>query len=200
MYHPIPNVYVIGLGHKARNGKDTTAAVFQDYFRSNARRYSFADHLRSICRVDFGMTDKDARLLQVVGTEVYRNGQDFELPDGKVLKSRLGRPDPHVWTRATYWTIKEQSPLVAIISDVRFPNEADMVKQMGGMLIKVTRLTQSGRPYVDPSRDPKHPSETALDGYKGWDAHIIASSVSDLEYQAVQIAEQLALQIGFHEV
>lgn len=180
MFSPIPNVYVVGLGHKARNGKDTTAGVFQDFFGSSCRRYAFADALRAVARVDHGMTTKDAPLLQRLGTEVYR------------------AKDPNIWAHAAYWTIHEQQPLVAVVSDVRFPNEAQMVKDMGGALIKCVRLMQDGRPYIDPSRDPKHLSETALDNYKGWDHSIYAASVKELEYQAVHICEQIAVEIGYY--
>jgi hypothetical protein len=221
MYKPIPGVHVVGIGHKARNGKDSTAAVFQDFFGSMARRYSFADALRAICRVNYGMTVKDAPLLQVVGTEVYRRGETvnwafIEPSDGepnsrrvddvvevagrvsvRSLSSGKGAPDPDVWTRTLYWTIAEQAPLVAIISDVRFPNEAEMVKEMGGTLIQCIRRTQSGRQYVDPSRSATHPSETALDGYKGWDYIIDTDRVSTLEYLAVNICEEIAGRIGY---
>jgi hypothetical protein len=202
MYQEFPNVKVIGLGHKARNGKDTTAAVFQDYFGSSCRRYAFADPLRAICRVVYGMTDKDAPLLQIVGTEIFRQGKTrARTSDGREVMHPRGldaAPDPDVWVRTTFSTIGEQQPLVAVISDVRFPNEAEMVKQMGGTLIKCVRRTQDGRQYIDPSRDESHPSETALDTYDNWDYEIEASSVKDLEYQAVLICEQVATEIGYY--
>ncbi len=180
MYQPIPLVHVIGLGHKARNGKDSTACVFQDFFGSQARRYAFADALRAICRVDHGMTVKDAKLLQRVGTDVYRNVRG-----------------ENVWVDALYWTIAEQQPLVAIITDVRFFNEAQMVKDMGGSIIKCVRRCQDGSQFIDPSRDKTHRSETELDSYTDWDYVIDADRISGLEYQAVQIAERIAVKFGY---
>lgn len=180
MYTPIPNVYVVGIGHKARNGKDTTASVFQDFFGSSCRRYAFADALRAIARVEHGMTTKDAPLLQRLGTEVYRE------------------KNPDIWVNTLYWTIAEQQPLVAVVSDVRFYNEAQMVKSMGGKLIRCIRRAQNGAQYLDPSRDPKHRSETALDDYGGWDHTVDADSVASLELQATYICEQVAREIGYH--
>jgi hypothetical protein len=178
MYKPIPNVKVVALGHKARNGKDTTAAVFQDYFGSLCRRYAFADAMKAICRAEHGMTVKDAPLLQRMGTDVYRQKNEF------------------VWTDTLYWTIDEQRPLVAVITDCRFPNEAEMVKAMGGVLVDCQRFF-GGRRYVDPSRDPRHASETALDGYTGWDYTIQAATVAVLEYQALNIVHTIAEEIGY---
>ncbi len=44
-----------------------------------------------------------------------------------------------------------------IITDVRFPNEADIIKQRGGVIIRVNRLGVENY--------STHPSETALDNY-----------------------------------
>jgi hypothetical protein len=201
MYKALENVHVVGLGHKARNGKDTTAAVLQEYFGSDARRYAFADSLRAVCRVVYGMEDKDAPLLQTVGTELFRMGQhSARTSDGRILfhptASNISpTPDPEVWARTTYWTIAEQQPRVAIISDVRFLNEAQMIKDMGGTLIKCVRRTSSGRQFIDPTRSATHPSETDLDDYEGWDYVIDAYGIAQLEYQAVLICEKIAKKI-----
>lgn len=47
-----------------------------------------------------------------------------------------------------------------IITDVRFPNEADAIKAKGGYLIRVNRQTN----VID-----THPSEISLDDYEGFD-------------------------------
>lgn len=51
-----------------------------------------------------------------------------------------------------------------IITDVRFPEEARVIQDMGGKLIRVDR------PQIQ-SNDT-HTSETALDDFKGWDVYI----------------------------
>lgn len=66
-----------------------------------------------------------------------------------------------------------------IITDVRFPNEAEAIKQRGGILIKMERGLHTG----------EHPSETALDNYQGWDWVIINKNIS-LE-ELLQKAEKL---------
>lgn len=63
-----------------------------------------------------------------------------------------------------------------VITDTRFPNEADAIKQKGGILIRVTRLG------VGPVND--HPSETALDDY---DEDYVVSNVKDYDYLLSQL-------------
>jgi hypothetical protein len=58
-----------------------------------------------------------------------------------------------------------------IITDTRFPNEAEAIKRRGGLLIRVNRESQADRFAKQDSDKTKyhHPSETALDSYTGFD-------------------------------
>lgn len=149
LYAPIPGVRVIGLGHKARHGKDTAARTLIELAPDKVMRFSFADDLYSVCRVVHGMTTKDAPLLQRVGVEFRER-------------------DPEVWVRSVYAKILDARPEVAVITDVRFPNEMAFVKALGGECWKVERLRADGTAFVDPSRPATHISETALDSAE-WD-------------------------------
>lgn len=75
-----------------------------------------------------------------------------------------------VWVDATIRKIKQEEPGLAIVCDVRFPNEVEGIQKAGG---KVMRLTRS--PFAN---EDQHKSETALDGYEGFDAIIENSNVS----------------------
>jgi len=166
---------LIGIGHKARQGKDTVAKEMVMEFGKQglyAKTYGFADALKDVCRVQYGMTTKDAPLLQLVGTELFR------------------RKDPDVWVNALKHRIMEEAPEVAIIVDVRFPNEAAMVKTLGRKLVKVSRYLEYDVPFVAPDRPADHPSEIALDGFKDWDCYITAKD-GDMDYLLDQ-AEDLA--------
>lgn len=153
-YQPIDGTFVIGLGHKARHGKDSAAKHLMTKY--GAVKFSFANGLYSVARCCFNMTAKDPVLLQHLGTEVGR------------------RHDDDRWIRNLYWQIKDENPAIAVIPDVRFHNEFEFVKQLGGMNIKVSRYNEDGTPFVAPDRSPTHPSETALDGRDDWDAHFMA--------------------------
>lgn len=150
---------LIGLGHKARHGKDLTARAMVRHAAAqglHARIYGFADALKAHCRVTYGMRAKDPHLLQIVGTEVGRHS------------------NPDLWVRVLMDTIQEQSPDVAIITDMRFPNEAAAVESAGGYLVKVSRMNADKSPWVSTDRDPQHASEIALDGFEHWHAEIKA--------------------------
>lgn len=181
-YRPIEGVRVIGLGHKARHGKDTAAKTLSHYL-DGVERFGFADDMYAICRVLYGMVGKDAPLLQVVGTEAFKLGKTVTLPDGRVVAPPPGYvPDAEVWTRAVYSKILAARPRVAVITDVRFPNEMEFVKALGGECWKVERRLKDGSLYVDPSRPATHISETALDAAT-WDRVIVNPDGEQDEFQ-----------------
>lgn len=69
-----------------------------------------------------------------------------------------------------YWVKKlaESIPAnldIAMVTDVRFLNEAQYITARAGYTVKIERLNADGTPYVAPDRPFDHPSETALDGY-----------------------------------
>jgi hypothetical protein len=171
-FPPLPATLIIGLGHKARNGKDAVADyIMRAFGRSqNIRRYAFADALKAHCRVAFGMTEKDGPLLQMVGTDLYRKN------------------DMNIWVRALYWTIREHSPEVALITDMRFLNEAAFIKEQGGATVEVNRRNLDGTRYISPDRDATHASENALNGYD-YDYTIEAASgdLDSLQADAAKI-------------
>lgn len=78
-------------------------------------------------------------VLQFVGTDIFR---------------RMYEP---VWVNLLMNKIKEDSPLVAVIADCRFDNEAQAVLEADGTIVRLTR-----RPVRD-----THPSE---DGFKDFTA------------------------------
>ena len=155
-YEPIRGTFVIGLGHKARHGKDSAAKhLMQKY---GAAKFSFGSGLYSVARCCFGMTAKNALLLQALGTEVGR------------------ACDSDRWIRNLYWQIRDDAPSIAVVPDCRFPNEFDFIKSLGGVCIKVVRFNEDGSPFVAADRPSNHPSEIALDGCEDWDLQIGAKT------------------------
>lgn len=76
------------------------------------------------------------QVMQVWGTEVFRRAY----------------PDCHV--HATLAALAESTADIAVVADVRFPNEVRALRQAGGKVIRLTR---------NPFPDDSHPSETSLD-------------------------------------
>ncbi len=76
-------------------------------------------------------------VMQYVGTEVFRKMYH------------------NVWADATIRRIEIEQPLVALITDCRFPNEVEAIQKAGGKVMRLTRDIYEGQ--------DQHPSETALD-------------------------------------
>ncbi len=161
-------MFILGIGYKARQGKDEAAkAIVKFCGRKNlyAKQYAFADAIKIHCRIAYGMERKDARLLQMVGTDVYRN----------MVNSNF-------WVNILKRTIVEQNPDVAVITDVRFKNECDMIRDLDGKLMKVSRRAEHG-PWVCDQRDNEHSSETELDSFYNWDADIEGQEGNLVQFQ-----------------
>jgi hypothetical protein len=175
---------IIGLGHKARQGKDSAGEAILQHFRQNnlacQRAYGrkhkptkvelckFATALYQECREQHGMLDKDPILLQDVG-----------------LSRR--HEDPEYWVKRAFAAIPAGTD-IAIFTDVRFKNEANRIQQEGGHLINVVRMNEDGTRYIATDRPHAHSSETDLDSYN-WDFQIVSKSPALTGELAVTIAE-----------
>lgn len=125
----------------------------------------------------FGKSKKTVRwLLQTMGTEC---GRQIIHPDiwvnalmseykGRIIRGYQGSQKIDINTYPNW-----------IITDVRFPNEVQAIKDKGGIIIRVNR------PNIV-STDI-HESETALDNYKGWDAIIINNSSIESLIEIVKV-------------
>jgi hypothetical protein len=189
---------ILGLGNKARHGKDSFAQAITQYYAALDAHYgkhvpthkptviqriSFADPLYKEVNAWLATDDgKDFRAGQ--GPIRVANGvylPEWVTPDNPAVDPRapLGKyakllqwwgteyrraQDPEYWTKQWKAAINPNA-LIVMSTDMRFANEALAVKQAGGYTIQVNRLNVDGSPYVDQSRDPKHPSETQLDTY-----------------------------------
>lgn len=137
-----------------------------------ARIFKFADALYRVCREEYGMTTKDAPLLQKVG-------------DGR--REAFGK---------TYW-IDQLAPSIvefrskggiALITDVRYTNEGDWVNAQGGHMVNVRRLHDNGEPFITTDRDPNFISEVQLDNYN-YEFYIVSKYAAYTAEQAITTAE-----------
>lgn len=138
----------LGLMGKKRSGKDTAGAYLVD--THNFKRFSFAEELKYLSRRLFGFTrqeveDKPAHIrdvLQRFGTEGIR----AIWPDtwAQLLKTRIDR----------YYKLLPEQYANIVVTDVRFQNEADILRENGFKIVKIKRQAQD---------DDRHLSETAQD-------------------------------------
>lgn len=147
---------IVGLMGKKRSGKDTFAAALVEH--RGFVRYAFADPLKDALLHANPLVRGSLRVADLVGHIGWEGAK--EVPEVRRLLQEYGMSiraiEPEFWINATMRpAARELRPVV--VTDVRFPNEADAVHKAGGILVRITR---KGLVSDDP-----HASETALDGY-----------------------------------
>lgn len=129
---------IIGISGVARSGKDTLYSQINKRIPS-AKRYSFADEIRR---------DLSGFVWKRYGIDIYNMTpeQKEELRPllvfhGQYMKDKVGET---YWVDKVFNQIDQDKPDVAVITDVRFPFEFDMVKERGGSVIYVERILEDG--------------------------------------------------------
>lgn len=158
---------LIGISGKKRSGKDTVSKKLNLFFPEFELK-SYAYRLRQICSIltnkpiEFFLNDNNKpvyleewgmnvrELLQKVGTDCFRDNLD-----------------KNIWVKSLFSEYKHCKSKW-IITDVRFENEVNRIKENGGIVIRVT----GNYPNYIKTSDDNHPSETALDNYKDFDYYI----------------------------
>ncbi|MBB18354.1 MAG: hypothetical protein CMP20_02640 [Rickettsiales bacterium] len=174
-------VAIIGLGHKKGSGKDATADILENHALSNGvkvLRIAFAYTLKAVVGIMFGLeadqlTTQEGKaavdpfwdvtprqMLQWVGTDCFRN----------VLH-------PKIWItvllRRLVAALNPDEDTLVLITDVRFPDEANAIRKWGGVVWRIDRPSVlEAEAEAKAANNPPHVSETALDDYENWDAFI----------------------------
>lgn len=146
---------LIGLVGYARSGKDTVAGMLTDLV--GAQRVAFADPIRQFVQRTFDFTSE-----QVWGNLKEVPDTRYKKPDGTFLTPRfamqfvgteIGRTlYSNVWIELGLRCAAVCAGPVAI-PDVRFLNEADAIRAVGGQIWRVTRKGTEPAPNA-------HASET----------------------------------------
>jgi hypothetical protein len=163
---------IIGLTGYAQSGKDTLAGMLIGLHRYENR--AFADPIRKLLYETNPLVKDEYRVKGVVDAYGWDRAK-VEFPELRNLLQTLGVGARQVFNDQ-FWVSQGLSGLVAgdkiVITDVRFPNEADAIKDLGGQIWRVKRL---GIGAVN-----EHVSETAMDGYKVDQIFVNNGSVEDL--------------------
>ena len=164
------NKQIIGLCGPIGSGKDTIADILlSEYDFSN--RDSFAKSLKDVLSVAFGWDRDDlegltpaSRLWRETTDEWWSNRLDQTITPRKMMQlwgTECIRMNFHneFWLATVEKRINNifaQNPNAKIvISDVRFPIEAECIKKLGGSIIKIIRSNVI-------SSTSNHSSETSL--------------------------------------
>jgi hypothetical protein len=129
------------MGQK-RSGKDSLASFLVS--RHGFRRLAFADRLKAIALHTDPLVDADASLgrlsdliyrLSWEGAKEHPEVRGYLQSLGVAVREHLGED---TWIRPV---IEEASRLQnAVVTDVRFPNEAEAIRAAGGFIVRVNRL------------------------------------------------------------
>ena len=138
---------LIGISGKKRSGKDTFADFILENARGVAVKRSFADALK----------DEAAQMLNI-SRERIENEKSFFRPflQWYGTEWRRGCFGGDYWIRQLKQRIELSAAHVIVVPDVRFQNEADLIRDMGGIVVRVERIGES--------HEDRHASETDLDG------------------------------------
>ncbi|MDQ2740275.1 MAG: hypothetical protein M3Y35_17045 [Actinomycetota bacterium] len=151
---------LIGLNGFAGSGKDTVAAIACREF--GFRQYAFANKLKEMAVSDHDIVLSNGKLLSDVVREhgwEYAKWNPETGPETRVHLQDLGgrKREEHgesFWVDQVAKLIELDGVRDAVISDVRYPDEAAWVLDRGGMVVEVRR------PGVEPVND--HATERRL--------------------------------------
>lgn len=182
---------IIGVSGKMRSGKTTVSEMIQLMSDKNYSIHSFADKIKAMVSIATGVNydeidDKKndflpkefqhdemttyRHMLQKFGTDAIRNnlGDNF-------------------WISSLFIDLQDKD---IIIPDVRFLNEAEEIKERGGLLIKVNNKHANN--II--SLENKHISEIEMDNYQDFDIVINNnSSIDDLLKEIEKIIKKYRL-------
>jgi hypothetical protein len=159
----IPRVTVIGIAGWARSGKDTVADYLVNKYEYE--KVSFSTPMKeAMYRLNPRITVNESVNNPIrIGVDVYGwEGLKERSPDVRGLLQRFGTEVGREMFGEDFWVDYALNSIVdgtkVVIADVRYPNEADAIKALGG---KVYRVERDG---VGPANE--HASENALEGYE----------------------------------
>lgn len=121
-------------------------------------KFSLADPLKCAIREIFDLTDEQLwgdnkeivddywrvtprQLMQNIGTDLFRNNIQSYIPD-------IG---DKIWVKVAERKIQQyfNQGKCVVVDDIRFPNEANMIRNLGGILVRIIRPSMSP-PNIDP--------------------------------------------------
>lgn len=156
---------IIGITGKIGSGKSTISKYIVENY--GYTEYAFASPLKEIAKI-FGFTDKQLygtqedkleknefwgisarEFLQKVGTDLFRENFSKVVP-------RCGK---NVWCEL-FKLHYQTHPGNYIFSDVRFLNEANLIKELGGIIIRVKRSSVF---HSKNKEETRHESELEMD-------------------------------------
>ncbi|WP_424936652.1 MULTISPECIES: hypothetical protein [Bacteria] len=211
LYAPKSDAPLVGLLGKKRSGKNTAASRLADHGYAVA---AFADPLRDMAlAIDpvVGVHVEDARgghhlvhyvtYSEALAEHGYERAKE-EYPEFRRFLQRLGTEGVRDTLGAKHglreilgddvWIVLAEHRIqkaaaegeALVFTDVRFPNEAELIERKGGTTVRVVR------PDLDAAEDT-HSSETALDDFVDNRRIVNDGTLSDLSTEVDELVSSL---------
>jgi hypothetical protein len=211
---------IIGFGHKTKRGKDTAVQhiIENRGGKFDVRRYAFADALKREANAMAESVGGMYALYNLLLLNRIEGAPPLIFADGRPVKydpnppmddplSPLGKQrellqwwgtefrrkrQPYYWIQKLAKTLDSEKPKIALISDMRFPNEAGWVEAKYGTTVKCDRIG-----YKDIGDVAVHESETALDSWVfNYEIQVMDGDIEELKRGALQVFDMITEQMS----
>lgn len=150
---------LIGISGKSGSGKDTTGQIISNLIEYEIKK--FADSLKDMVCILINCNRDQLENREFKEKKLEKFGLDLTPREILQILGDTIRNEIHsdMWINSLYSNYGLCNEWV--ITDVRYPNEADFIKNKGGIVIRINRpdITKKGKLH-------EHISETALDHYQ----------------------------------
>ena len=114
------------------HGKDTAADAVQA-----THRLSFAERIKRACQVEFGLTDEQLYVIKdVIIPRFNMTPRDIFKKYGDAMRRAFG--EEH-YANMLHFDITSKELKNVVVTDVRYDFEAKMLRDLGFVIIKITR-------------------------------------------------------------
>lgn len=126
---------LIGFAGEARSGKDTAANHLND--NHGFSLYAFAQPIKKACRTVFGWGEEhvNGSLKEVIDPLFNISPREAMQTMGTQWGREMINQD--IWLKRAEYEMMTNNALA--VTDVRFDNEANLIRSRGGIVIKITR-------------------------------------------------------------
>lgn len=177
---------LIGITGLAGSGKDTAGAFLVE---RGWTRIGFADALKDLALrinplVAWEDMEADWRLSDAIDT-FGANEAKFRVPEVRRFYQALGNEAREVlgdtvWLEA--WKRQAVQHDKVVVTDVRYPNEAEFIKSLGG---RVVRIDRNGAGLAGAAG--QHPSEVGVSQIDPWWFIDNNGTLEDLKYEVLDV-------------
>lgn len=183
---------IVAFGHRKQQGKDLSCSLLKQniiikHGLGSCSIQSFAKPIYDICHElyrwagfkNFQYYQDHPEAKQEILPKINKTPRDILIDFG--TKGIREQVYSNTWVEYLMHEISEMPEPIILISDLRFPNEVERIRESGrpSILVKVVR------PCIPPTDDP---ADLALEGYDEWDHTIVNDGTKrDLNDQLVDL-------------